>query len=147
MFAEKVENIIHQLPEPYKKQVKLYYNFCNEEKPFLFSSVDVFAYPSGFESFGIAFLEAWAASKPVIGCRAGAIPWVIDEGRDGLLVDYKNQEMLAEAIIDLLKNSSWAKTLVHAGREKVLSRYTWSKVAQNFREVYVEAIGLLLDFC
>ncbi|MBP5975115.1 glycosyltransferase family 4 protein [Brasilonema sp. CT11] len=140
MFAEKVENIIHQLPESYKKQVKLYYNFSNQEKPLLFSAVDVFAYPSGFESFGIAFLEAWAASKPVIGCRAGAIPWVIDEGRDGLLVDYKNQEMLAEAIIDLLKNSCWATTLGNAGREKVLSRYTWSKIAQNFREVYVEAI-------
>jgi glycosyltransferase involved in cell wall biosynthesis len=140
MFAQKVENIIHQLPESYKKQVKLYYNFSNEEKPLLFSAVDVFAYPSGFESFGIAFLEAWAASKPVIGCRAGAIPWVIDEGRDGLLVDYKNQEMLAEAIIEFLKNSFWAKTLGDAGREKVLSRYTWSKVAQKFREVYVEAM-------
>jgi glycosyltransferase involved in cell wall biosynthesis len=128
------------LPEAYKKQVKLYYNFSNEEKPLLFAAVDVFAYPSGFESFGIAFLEAWAAGKPVIGCRAGAIPWVIDEGRDGLLVDYKNEEMLAEAIIELLKNSSWAKTLGNAGRQKVLSRYTWSKVAQKFREVYVEAI-------
>lgn len=140
MFAEKVENIISQLPEAYKKQVKLYYNFSNQEKPLLFSAVDVFAYPSGFESFGIAFLEAWAAGKPVIGCRSGAIPWVIDEEKDGLLVDYKNQEMLAEAIIKLLKNTHFAETLGNGGRQKVLSKYTWSKVAQNFRKVYLEAI-------
>lgn len=140
MFAERLENIIRQWSEEYQKKVRLSYNFSNDEKPWLFGAVDVFVYPSGFESFGIAFLEAWAAGKPVIGCRRGAIPWVVNAGRDGLLVDYQSEQMLAEAIITLLKNPQWAQILGKAGREKVLSCYTWPKIVHRFREVYLKAI-------
>ena len=143
MFADELENLIRQWPETYRKKLKLCYNFSNEEKPWLFAAVDVFAYPSGFESFGIAFLEAWAAGKPVIGCRTGAIPSVIHAGRDGLLVDYQNEQMLAEAVITLLKNPQWAQTLGKAGHQKVLSRYTWPKIAHSFREVYLKAVGMM----
>jgi glycosyltransferase involved in cell wall biosynthesis len=102
--------------------------------------VDVFAYPSGYESFGIAYLEAWASGKPVIGCRRGAVPSVIEAGRDGLLIDYQDEDMLAEAIIMLLKNPDWACDLGEAGKRKVLMHYTWPKVASRFREVYCEAL-------
>ena len=136
LFAEQLERMIGQLPESDRQKVKLYYNFPEEEKPWLFAAVDIFAYPSGFESFGIAFLEAWVVEKPVVGCRNGAIPWVVQAGRDGLLVEYQNESMLAEAIILLLNNPGWARTLGQSGREKVLARYTWPEVAQRFREVY-----------
>lgn len=145
MFAEQLERHIRQWPSSYQQKLKLYYNFSNQEKPWLFAAVDVFTYPSGYESFGIAFLEAWAAGKPVIGCKRGAIPWVVDAGRDGLLVDYQNEQMLAEAIITLLKNPEWAKILGKAGHQKVLSRYTWPKIARSFREVYLKALGRKID--
>jgi glycosyltransferase involved in cell wall biosynthesis len=139
MFAARLEQLIQSWSKEEQDKVKLHYNFSNEEKPALFAAVDVFAYPSGYESFGIAFLEAWAASKPVIGCRRGAVPWVINAGKDGLLVDYQSEQMLAEAIIMLLKNPVWAKALGEVGHKKVLSDYTWTKVAQKFRQVYVNA--------
>ncbi|HBE16938.1 MAG TPA: hypothetical protein DEG17_11835 [Cyanobacteria bacterium UBA11149] len=139
MFADYLEEMIRQWPQEYQNKVKLYYNFSNEEKPLLFSALDIFAYPSGFESFGIAFLEGWAASKPVIGCRRGAVPCVVESGRDGLLVDYQSEQMLAEAILMLLQNPKWAKSLGSSGYQKVLSTYNWSRSAQLFREVYVKA--------
>ena len=139
IFAEQLEKHIRQWPISYQNKLKLYYNFSNEEKPWLFAAVDVFTYPSGFESFGIAFLEAWAAGKPVIGCNTGAIPWVVHAGRDGLLVNYQDELRLAEAVITLLKNPQWAKILGHAGHQKVLERYTWPKIARSFREIYLKA--------
>jgi glycosyltransferase involved in cell wall biosynthesis len=139
MFAARLEQLIQSWSKEEQDKIKLHYNFSNEEKPALFAAVDVFAYPSGYESFGIAFLEAWAASKPVIGCRRGAVPWVINAGNDGLLVDYQSEQMLAEAIIMLLKNPAWAKGLGEVGHKKVLSDYTWTKVAQKIREIYVNA--------
>ncbi|MEQ8969671.1 MAG: glycosyltransferase family 4 protein [Coleofasciculus sp. C1-SOL-03] len=139
MFAARLEQLIQSWSKEEQDKITLHYNFSNEEKPALFAAVDVFAYPSGYESFGIAFLEAWAANKPVIGCRRGAVPWVIQAGKDGLLVDYQSEQMLAEAIIMLLTNPVWANQLAEFGRQKVRSRYTWSTVAKNFREVYVEA--------
>ena len=145
IFAEQLEKHIRQWPSSDQKKLHLYYNFSNEEKPWLFAAVDVFTYPSGFESFGIAFLEAWAAGKPVIGCNTGAIPWVVHAGRDGLLVNYQDEQMLAEAIITLLKNPQWAKILGHAGYQKVLEHYTWPKIARSFREIYLKAVQRRID--
>jgi len=139
-FVPRFEASIAQFPEGDRKKVKFVYNFKEEDKPGLFSALDVFAYPSGYESFGIAFIEAWSSGKPVIGCRRGAIPWVVDAGRDGLLVEYKNPAQLAEAILLLLENPGWAQAMGSAGRRKVLSRYTWEVVARGFRQVYEEVI-------
>ena len=140
LFATHLEKMINQWPESDRKRLVLHYNFEHEEKPLLFAAVDVFAYPSGFESFGIAFLEAWAAGKPVIGCRRGAVPWVVHAGRDGLLIDYQDEEMLAEAIITMLENPRWAEALGEAGRKKTLARYTFPEIGRRFREIYLRAV-------
>lgn len=140
MFADEIERIVATWAPEDRAKLILRYNFPEEEKASLFAALDAFAYPSGYESFGIAFLEAWACGKPVIGCRRGAIPWVVEGGRDGLLVDYRSEEMLAEAILMLLQNPRFAATLGEAGRQKMLERYTWPRIAQRCREVYVEAL-------
>lgn len=139
-FAEKLEAMIAQFPEANRKKIKLIYNFGEEEKPWLFGALDVFAYPSGYESFGIAFLEAWILGKPVIGCRAGAIPWVIQADQDGLLVNYRDSSMLAEAILLLLRNPNLAQRFGQAGKRKVLKDYTWPQIVRKFRKVYLDAI-------
>lgn len=136
LFSDHLEQSIAQLPEADRQKIILYYNFKNEDKPWLFSALDVFAYPSGFESFGISFVEAWAVKKPVIGTWRGAIPWVIHAGRDGLLVEFQNEALLAEAIISLLKNPGWARKLGEAGYQKAILRYNWPEIARRFRGVY-----------
>jgi glycosyltransferase involved in cell wall biosynthesis len=136
LFSEQLETMINQLPENYREKVIMRYNFAEEDKPWMFSAVDIFAYPSGYESFGIAFLEAWSCGKPVIGCRRGAIPWVVNAGRDGLLVEFQKEKMLAEAIVLLLENPEWAQRLGETGRQKVMKRYSWPIIARRFREVY-----------
>jgi glycosyltransferase involved in cell wall biosynthesis len=140
LFSRELERMIALLPETEQQKVLLRYNFSQEEKACLFSAVDVFAYPSGFESFGIAFLEAWACREPVIGCRRGAIPWVVQAGRDGLLVEFRNEFMLAEAIILLLANPRWAGALGEAGYRKVQDRYNWPEIARRFRQIYVSTL-------
>jgi glycosyltransferase involved in cell wall biosynthesis len=73
----------------------------------------------------------------VIGCRRGAIPWVINAGRDGLLVPFQFDLELADAIILLLTNPAWARVLGEAGRQKVISRFNWPEIARRFRAVYL----------
>jgi glycosyltransferase involved in cell wall biosynthesis len=140
LFSDQLEKMISQMPENHRQKVILRYNFSEDEKPWLFSAVDIFAYPSGYESFGIAFLEAWSCDVPVIGCRRGAIPWVVHAGRDGLLVEFRKEKMLAEAIILLLENPGWAQELGETGHRKVLALYTWPHIARRFREVYLEQV-------
>ena len=140
LFSESLERTIRQLPAEDQAKIILRYNFTNQDKPWLYAALDVFAYPSGFESFGIAYLEAWAVKKPVIGTWRGAIPSVITAGRDGLLVDFQNETLLAEAILLLLGNPGLACSLGEAGYAKVKSRYTWPEIARRFRQTYQEAL-------
>jgi len=139
-FSKVVRWRVSQLPRLCQPLVTVVDDFPESDKPDLFDSCDVFAYPSGFESFGIAFLEAWARGKPVIGCRAGAVPSVIDEGQDGLLVRYKDRTELAHAIMTLLRNPHLRHELGERGRKKTLSRYTWDIVSDRFRQVYQDVL-------
>jgi glycosyltransferase involved in cell wall biosynthesis len=138
-FSLKIEEIIAGLGEE-RDKVVLIYNFREEEKPEIFAAGDVFAYPSSYESFGIAFLEAWASGKPVIGCRAGAIPMVVEDGQDGLLVPCQDVNLLAATILQLLSDEGLRVRLGQRGRAKVLANYTWDRVVAQFRRVYQEAI-------
>ena len=143
MFAAQLEAYMKAWPAADRQKVVLRYDFPENQKPWLFAAVDVFAYPSGYESFGIAFLEAWAAGKPVIGCRRGAVSSVVSQGRDGLLVGYHQSGALADAIILLMRNPKWARALAARGHDKVMESYTWTKVVERFREVYVRTAGPL----
>jgi glycosyltransferase involved in cell wall biosynthesis len=145
LFSDQLEKLIRRLPEENQEKIILRYNFANEEKPWLFNAADVVAYPSGYESFGISYLEAWSSHKPVIGCWRGAIPWVVQAGRDGLLVEFQNGQLLAEAINLLLENPKYARALGEAGYQKVLDRYTWPEIARRFRQVYQDALEVFPD--
>jgi glycosyltransferase involved in cell wall biosynthesis len=139
-YSSEMEKVLRHWPAEYRRHTRVIYNFPEEDKAWLFNACDVFVYPSAWESFGIAYLEAWAAGKPVIGCRRGAVPWVINSGVDGLLVDYGDADNLAGAILLLVENREWADSLGKAGHIKTLKRYTWKSIAGQFREVYNLAI-------
>lgn len=86
-----------------------------------------------FEGFGIAFLEANACGKPVIGGKSGGIPEAVVHGETGLLVDPNNHQEIAEGIVRLLTDDSLAKRLGEKGRQRVKEELTWKAVAQRIK--------------
>lgn len=140
-YSSQLDHLIGALPPGHQARVRVISDFTEEEKPALLAACDLFVLPSGHESFGIAFAEAWACSKPVIGVRVGAIPSVIDEGRDGLLVAYQDADALAQAILELLADPQRRARMGQAGHSKVLENYTWAIMTDRVRAVYAEAIA------
>jgi glycosyltransferase involved in cell wall biosynthesis len=140
IYAERLAAKLAELPVSDREKILLQYNFPEEEKPLMIASLDILAYPSAYESFGISFIEAWALKKPVIGCRNGAVPFVIDAGRDGLLIQFDDANMLAEAIAVLLGNPSWARKLGQQGHQKVVSYYNWPELSRRYRQVYRQVL-------
>ncbi len=106
------------------------------DKHALLSRARALVLPSRVDSFGIVLLEAWAHGKPVIGARAGGIPGVIDEGINGLLVDWGDARGLAQAIAQLLADPAAAERMGAAGREKMSREYTWEAVYARIERVY-----------
>jgi glycosyltransferase involved in cell wall biosynthesis len=144
-YSRHIEEMVGALPRERRTHTTIVSDFSEEEKPSLLAACDIFALPSGQESFGIAFVEAWACGKPVVGARIGAIPSVIDEGRDGLLVAYQDADDLARAILELLADPSRRVRMGEAGRRKVLENYTWEIVTDQLRAVYTQVISAIAN--
>ena len=66
-----------------------------------YKNCDVFCLPSVQEGFGIVFLEAMGAGKPIVAARAAAVPEVV---RHGVLVEPDNAEAVAEGIASLYRS-------------------------------------------
>jgi glycosyltransferase involved in cell wall biosynthesis len=92
--------------------------------------------PSRYDSFGIVYLEAWKCGKPVIGARVGAIPEVIDDGKDGLLVEFGNVDQLISTIRHLLRDADLRREMGEAGRKKVEEKFNWQKNIGRIEKVF-----------
>ena len=100
---------------------------------------DVFVAPALLESFGIAALEAQAASLPVVGRSGNGLSEFIRGGEGGVLVD-SDREMAR-----VLAEMATERTHEKMPRSSSLEQYSWPAVVERHREMYVEAgarIGL-----
>jgi glycosyltransferase involved in cell wall biosynthesis len=133
-----LDGLIANLAESQKARIINIGTFNEKDKGSLFEAFDVFALPSTEESFGIAYLEAWACGKAVIGARIGPTQCVIDEGVDGLMVDPHDPEDLAQALIRLLADRDRRDRMGRSGRAKTMEHYTWDKVIDRIERLYLD---------
>jgi glycosyltransferase involved in cell wall biosynthesis len=99
------------------------------EKVEALNACDLLVMPSVGEAFGIVYLEAWALGKPIIGARAGAVPSIVSNGCDGVLVSPGDTEDLIRQIEQMMIDPLWRRELGLAGSRKVRQRYTVSRIA------------------
>lgn len=106
--------------------------------PALYHLCDVFVMPTvelpgdPVEGFGLVYLEANAAGKPVVGTACGGVPDAIADGVSGLLIPPREPEALLEALHRLLTDRELALRLGEQGRLRVLSEFTWRGSARQF---------------
>ena len=120
----------------YLSKVRFLGEVSEEQLSSLYQSCDLFVAPSLYESFGLIYLEAMNYAKPVIGCRAGGIPEVVDDGVTGRLVDPNSPKQLAEAIVTLLKSPRLLYEYGLAGRQRLLNQFTHVHMARGFERIY-----------
>jgi glycosyltransferase involved in cell wall biosynthesis len=121
----------------YEKVIVLDY-IDEETKKDALDACSVFVMPSKAESFGIVYLEAWLYKKPVIGAYAGALPEIIQDGKDGFLVPFSDIHMLSEYIRLLLIHPPLADAMGHNGYQKVLRHHTWDRSCGKIQTLYEE---------
>lgn len=97
---------------------------------------DAFVHPTREESFGSAILEAMSQRLPVIaGHDSGAVPWILDGGRVGILVDVTAAESLRGGMEQLLTDAALRARLARDGYERALSHFTLAAVADRYLSV------------
>jgi glycosyltransferase involved in cell wall biosynthesis len=80
---------------------------------------DIFVSASQSESFGLVFAEAMSFGLPIVACRVGGIPEVVEDGKTGLLVEADDPVALAEALVTLLDDRQLRIEMGQAGLQRV----------------------------
>jgi glycosyltransferase involved in cell wall biosynthesis len=92
--------------------------------PRIMAALDVLAFPSHWEGFGLALVEAMLALTPVVACDTSNIPEIVTDGVEGRLVMAEAPEMLAHALIELGLDPEKRAQMARAGRERALRDYS-----------------------
>ncbi len=86
-------------------------------------------------------LEAMAAGKPLVATRVGGLAQLVHSGENGLLVDEKDSEALADAIVALARDPDLRARLGANGRTLIRESMSWDVVAERFEAVYERVTG------
>ncbi len=106
------------------------------EKDALLNSADGFVLPSLAEGLPMALLEAMAAGLPVVVSTVGAMPEVVTEGVEGLLVEPGNPTVLCAALDSLSADPVRARQMGDAARETCERRFGVEAAVEELTKLY-----------
>jgi glycosyltransferase involved in cell wall biosynthesis len=109
--------------------------------PALLRSADAVVCVPWYEPFGIVPLEAMACGRPVVASAVGGIQDTVVDQVTGLLVPPRRPDALSSALRDLLASPTMGAAYGIAGRDRVLARYGWERVAAATAQVYSEVVA------
>jgi len=112
-----------------------------EEVAALYQGADVFVLPSLKEPYGTVYGEAMAFGLPVVGWQAGNLPYLAQDGREGVLVAPGDVVGLARALEALALDEVQRRAMGEAARQRALQRPTWEQSA----ELFFGSIRAILD--
>jgi glycosyltransferase involved in cell wall biosynthesis len=101
-----------------------------------FDRADVFVNSSREDNMPHSLIEAFSSGLPVVSTDAGGIPYIIEDERNGLLVEIDDPAALAEGVLRVLGDRELAQRLIAAGQNDCKARYSWNAAKQAWRELY-----------
>lgn len=132
------ERLRHELPSARVVQRVTFLDWMPQtELVQILDECGIFLYPSLFEGFGKAALEAMARGLCVIASNVGGMHDVIRNGQDGILIPPNDAQALAEAIVEILADPERARRIGVVARERA-KEFTWDRVARETIAFYQE---------
>ncbi|MBR5466766.1 MAG: glycosyltransferase family 4 protein [Bacteroidaceae bacterium] len=137
-YREKLEEMI----EEYEIQENLILLGKQNEVKAYYEEADIFIHPADLEGFGIVVPEAMSSGLPVILSNKGALPELVKNMEDGMIVDAYNPEEWADAIIKLYNDRDLYKKLSQNGYETYKARFTPEIYAKNLDLIYDSLVSV-----
>ena len=115
-------------------------NLSDVSKPL--AAMDVFVLPATWrEGFGLSIAEAMTCEKPVIVTNIWALNTLILDQVNGILVEPKNVEQLADAVRLMLVDPQFRQKIGKAGRRTAEERFSLDRMVRELEGVYQEALS------
>jgi glycosyltransferase involved in cell wall biosynthesis len=104
----------------------------------VYADLDVALLTSLNEGTPVSLIEAAAAGVPSVATHVGGVPFVVDDGRTGLLVPPRDPEAVAAGLRRLLSDRGDRKQLGEAARSRVGERFSLGASLDAHRSIYAE---------
>lgn len=102
-----------------------------------FEACDVMLSCSREESFGLTFIEAMANRCLAVGGESsGAVPWILDYGKSGILIDVDNIQISISKILNVLKSREWYEKLVENAYDRVCESFSFNRIVEEYENEY-----------
>jgi len=105
-----------------------------------YAGADIFAMPSRYEGYGIAYAEALAFGLPIVACAVGPVPALVGPAA-GLLVPPGDRRALAAALTRLMDDKALRARMAAAARARAALLPTWDDTAAAFLRAVEAAIA------
>lgn len=106
------------------------------------NEVDILVHPSLEEAQPMTLIEAMALGIPVIGGKSsGGVPWTLNYGEAGMLVDVRDPIAVANAMMLLAKNVDERHELGKRGRDFAEAKFHIRMVADAYEGIYADLLG------
>ena len=103
--------------------------------------------PSIREGMPVALLEAMSYGLPIVATKVGGILEVIQDQKDGLLLDPQQPKTMADNIIRLILDKKLRGRLGKNAKNKVVQRYNIETIAKRYGQLYVELLSSSGKIC
>ena len=100
-----------------------------------YQEADIFVFPSHFEGFPYALMEAIAVGLPCVGTKVGGIPDILDNNRSGIIIDKNSPEQLSQSLSKLLADDEYRLLMGKRAREWAVHEYSLQKSFEDFNKV------------
>jgi glycosyltransferase involved in cell wall biosynthesis len=107
--------------------------------PDLLAAIDVFVLPSSWEGNPLCVMEAMAAGKPVIACRVGGIPDLVENHVSGLLTPSNDRDALSNAMNEMLNNGIKRQTMGERAAYRAVEHFSAESMTKGYEELYEKA--------
>lgn len=102
----------------------------------VYSLMDIFLYPSIADNCPLVVIEAISCGIPVVGFKTGGIPEIIENGKEGFIVEYLSQEELNKALLRLTSDEKLRKSFSISAREKAVKYFDHQITAEKYQRLY-----------
>lgn len=133
-----IDQVVSRLESNIEHRVHLLGRVSEPTAKWLLEHSSLLAYPSLDEGFGFPLLEAMTHRTPIVASNVGSIPEVV--GSAAVLVDPRDTDAWAEAISDVLTDSSLAARLVTVGDIR-RQDFTWEKTGRMLHDLYRRVVA------
>jgi glycosyltransferase involved in cell wall biosynthesis len=106
----------------------------------LYDSVDIYLTCPDLDCMPGSLLECYASGLPLVATKAGGIPYIVNDGETGLLVDLNDHEAMAACALRLLEDEELVERITRQGR-KELEKYSGHSVRRQWVDLYRELVG------